>query len=85
MAAVGDPPVFASEAWARSHGCRGIASCSATPLAAFEAGAAAERDRIRHLAVTHGAVCDVSDIWHGSDRIGGKTRAFADLLEPPGE
>jgi len=42
--------------------------------------AAAERERIRRLAVQHGAVCDVAEVTQDGRRVGGRTRAFADLL-----
>lgn len=43
----------AADAWARGHGCRDIAVCGATPLAAFEAGiAAAERERVNRAMLT---------------------------------
>jgi hypothetical protein len=55
----------AADAWAREHGCRDIVACNQTPLAAFEAGMKAERERLAAL-IDPGQLDKLAD-WFDAD------------------
>lgn len=76
MTDVPQAAIDAANAWAKAHDHIGIATCNATPLTAFAAGMAAERERIRQLAEKNWAVYT----HFRAANTPGERRPFADLL-----
>ena len=72
----------AADTWAAERGFRDILSCTATPLAAFEGGMAAARERCAQLAEQVGAT---SHATPGGPRMPSVITPFGALLRQGAE